>query len=83
MSGRGRPRPRPTSRGQGRRNERRSALRVFCRLLGEGDYLRGLDTLLDREAAAAARHRDHCGGAAAGGKSPRWWRFEMDERVLS
>ena len=29
---------------------------AFCRLLGEGDVLRGLDVLLDREAAAARRH---------------------------
>ena len=26
---------------------------AFCQLLGEGDVLRGLDVLLDREAAAA------------------------------
>ena len=40
---------------------------AFCRLLGEGDVLRGLDILLDREAAAARRHLQHHGGAATGG----------------
>eukprot|EP00966_Prymnesium_polylepis_P072701 1688078-Prymnesium_polylepis.1 len=53
-----------------RRSDRAAlgALRAeFCRLLGEGDVVRGLDILLDREAAAARRHQQQCGGAAEGG----------------
>ena len=38
-----------------------------CLLLGEGDVLRGLDLLFDREAAAARRHHQQGAGAAAGG----------------
>eukprot|EP00966_Prymnesium_polylepis_P335885 7391215-Prymnesium_polylepis.1 len=41
----------------------------FCRLLGEGDVVRGLDLLLDREAAAARRHQQQCGGGAEGDKA--------------
>eukprot|EP00966_Prymnesium_polylepis_P011729 269603-Prymnesium_polylepis.1 len=51
---------------------------AFCRLLGEGDVLRGLNVLLDREAAAAraqgCRHNRRGGrghGAARGGGDGR------------
>ena len=39
------------------RSAERAALErhAFCRLLGEGDTLRGLDVLLDSEAAAGQR----------------------------
>eukprot|EP00966_Prymnesium_polylepis_P252357 5834078-Prymnesium_polylepis.1 len=41
---------------------------AFFRLLGEGDVLRVLDVLLDRE-AAAARHHQQGAGAAAGAEA--------------
>jgi len=51
------------------RSSDRAALEpvAFCRLLGGGDVVLGLDMLLDREAAAARRHQQQCGGAAEGG----------------
>eukprot|EP00966_Prymnesium_polylepis_P271894 6281941-Prymnesium_polylepis.1 len=40
--------------------------RGFCRLLGEGNVLRGLDVLLDREALRLQqRRRQHQQGAGA------------------
>ena len=68
------------------RSAERAALerREFCRLLGEGDVLRGLDVLLDREAAAARRQHQQGAGAAAGAeagsKTPARRRREQRQR---